>query len=213
MAKIPDGVLGTLIGRVGPVTGYIRNGENILRSAHSRSDRKVTAARIAQRDKIKVCNEFTKAFSGTGFFNKTFPAYGSSGTGYNRATSAIMNLAITQSATGIGINYSEVLISKGVLPPAVAVIATATPESNISFQWHDNSGNGTAKPNDKVILVACFAEIRQAIFTIGTATRMQCQSLLETKTLKGFTAETWVGFLSNDETNASNSSYCGSIEL
>ena len=36
MAKIPDGVLGTLIGRVGPVTGYLRNGENILRTRRSR---------------------------------------------------------------------------------------------------------------------------------------------------------------------------------
>ncbi len=38
-----------------------------------------------QREKIKVCNEFTHAFSGTGFFNKSFPSYGHTGSGYNKS--------------------------------------------------------------------------------------------------------------------------------
>lgn len=54
MAKIPDGVLGALIGKIGPVSGYRRNGENILRTAHSRGIIKATPARTAQREKMSL---------------------------------------------------------------------------------------------------------------------------------------------------------------
>ena len=70
-----------------------------------------------------------------------------------------------------------------------------------------------AKADDLVILVAYFPELRQAIFSIGSATRADANALLKTQVLKGFVAETWMGFLSNDEKNASNSGYCGRVNL
>ncbi|HEY8661644.1 MAG TPA: DUF6266 family protein [Hanamia sp.] len=84
---------------------------------------------------------------------------------------------------------------------------------NIVFSWADNSGNGTAKADDLVILVAYFPELRQAIFSIGSAKRADCNALLKTRVLKGFTAEIWMGFLSIDEKNTSNSGYCEKVEL
>jgi hypothetical protein len=80
-------------------------------------------ARLAQQQKIKVCGEFTRAFSGSGFFNTTFPAYGHSGTGFNRATSAIMHLAITGTYSDTAIAYPQALFPKDryqaqpMLPP------------------------------------------------------------------------------------------------
>src|SRR5574340_922549 len=95
MAILTQGILGPVTGRTGPVVSYVRFGQNITRSLSNSTKNKIeTPARKMQRQKIKVCNEFTKAFSGTGFFNKSFPAYGNTGSGYNRATSTIMNLAI-----------------------------------------------------------------------------------------------------------------------
>jgi hypothetical protein len=213
MGKMANGILGDVTGKVGPVTTYVRNGENIVRTARSRNNVKVTPARIEQREKIKVCNDFTRAFSGTGFFNKTFPAYATGSTGYNRATAAIMNLAITGDYPDTRLDYKEVLVSKGPLPAPVNATATADAEANIIFSWADNSGNGTAKSDDIVILVAYFPELKQAAFSIGSAMRAECNALLKTQVLKGFTAETWVGFLSNDEKNASNSIYSGRVDL
>ena len=211
MGKMSNGIVGEVTGRVGNVTTYLRNGENIVRIARTRHDGKATPGRLAQRQKIKVCNDFTRAFSGTGFFNKTFPAYGRGSTGYNRATAAIMNLAITGTYPGTRLDYKEVLISKGPLPAPVGATTSADEDGNIVFSWTDNSGNGTAKADDLVILVAYFLELRQAIFSIGSATRADGNALLKTQVLKGFTAETWVGFLSNDEKNASDSGYSGRV--
>jgi hypothetical protein len=213
MGILTSGITGDVTGRVGSVTTYMRNGQNIVRAAHTNNNPKATPARLAQREKIKVCNDFTRAFSGTGFFNKTFPAYGTGSTGYNRATGAIMNLAITGTYPGTRLDYKEVLVSKGPLPAPAGATAIADEAANIVFSWTDNSGNGTAKANDLVILVAYFPELRQAIFSIGSAQRADCDALLKTQVLKGFTAETWMGFLSSDEQNASNSGYCGRVEL
>jgi hypothetical protein len=124
-----------------------------------------------------------------------------------------MNLAVTGNTSGITLNYNAVLISKGILPPASTAAASATTEGNIYFEWNDNSGNGTAKPNDKAILVAYFIGINEAIFSIGEATRRQEHAFLRSESMKGLTAETWIGFLSNDEKYASNSAYTGRVNL
>jgi hypothetical protein len=213
MGKIPDGILGVLIGKLGPVSGYRRNGQNLVRIAGQSRPVKSSPLRANQREKIKVCNDFTHAFSGTGFFAKSFPSYGDTGTGYNRATSTIINLAITGTYPYTAISYPRVLISKGPLPGAENAEVAVDTEGNMLFAWTDNTGMGTARANDKVVIVAYFPQLKQAITSIGSAMRHAGQSLLETSIMKGYTAETWVGFLSNDERNAADSVYTGAIEL
>ena len=95
MARNNSGVLGNFIGTIGPVTGFMRNGQNFLRTSTSSIKNKRTPLQLAQREKINICTAFVKAFSGTGFLNKSFPAYGHTGTGYSRAISALMSRALT----------------------------------------------------------------------------------------------------------------------
>jgi len=213
MAKLPEGILGPIIGKIGPITGYRRNGVNIIRPSAGRKDKLITPLRSSQRQKIKVCNEFTGAFSRSGFFAKTFPCYGDTGTGYNRATSAIMNLAITGFYPDIALDYGKVLISKGPLPAAENPFALLVQPDKIHFSWTNNSWKGTAKANDKVIVVAYFLTSKQAVFSIGDAKRSDAQVFLVIGNRPGEICETWIGFLSNDEKDAANSSYCGRITM
>ena len=182
MARIPNGILGEFIGTAGNVSGYMRYGDNFLRSRRKKSGNVMTPKRLAQQQKIKVCNEFTKPFAGQDFFNKTFPAYGSKGSGYNRATSAILNRAIIGTYPNIAIAYPLVLISQGPLPTPVDALANPDAEGNIVFTWTDNTGTGTAKANDKVVLVACFATLRQIIYSLNAGTRADGQAILDTHT-------------------------------
>ena len=211
MATIPAGILGHFIGKAGNITGYVRNGKNFVRSRPRKSNIPASPARVAQQQKIKVCGEFTRAFSGSGFFNRTFPAYGHSGTGYNRATSAIMHLAIIGVYPDTAIAYPQVLISKGPLQGAVNASATVNEQGYIVFNWEDNTGTGTAKENDKVIVVAYFPSLKKAIFNTGVALRKDGEAILEIPQMQGATAETWIGFLSNDEKDASDSMYSGKV--
>jgi hypothetical protein len=211
MARIINGINGGFTGKVGTVTGYIRNGGNFMRSRKRRKDTVKSEKRLLQQQKIKVCNEFTKPFSGSGFFNTSFPANGATSTGYNRATSAIMNRAIIQNPAP-SLSYPLVLISMGMLPGAVYASALANDDGNIVFSWVDNTGIGTAKEDDRVLLVAYFPESKEAVYTISDAIRKDGNAVLQMDLKKG-AAETWMGFVSADETLAADSVYTGRIIL
>src|SRR5664279_2278438 len=140
MAILTQGILGPVTGKTGPVVSYIRFGQNITRSkSNSNKNRIETPDRKKQRNKIRVCNEFTRAFSGMGFFNISFPAYGHTGSGYNRATGAIMNKAIVNNPEVI-LSYPKVLISQGPIPPVEYASALVNAGGDIVFNWTDNSG-------------------------------------------------------------------------
>jgi hypothetical protein len=198
MARIPNGILGEFI---------------IIRSRLTSKPINATPDRLAQQQKIKVCNQFTKPFSGTGFFNKSFPAYGNTGSGYNRVTSSILNLAIKGAYPDIAISYPHVLVSKGPLPVAEDAMASVDEAGNLQFKWRDNSGMGRAKADDKVILVAYFQEKNIAMFSLDAGTREAAKATLQTSIMKGNVAETWMGFLSADEKDAACSVYTGELFL
>lgn len=73
--------------------------------------------------------------------------------------------------------------------------------------------NKIIKANDKVILVAYFPELNEIIYSLNAANRADCGAVLITGGMRGYTAETWIGFLSNDEKDAADSVYAGSINL
>ena len=211
MARIINGINGGFTGKVGTVTGYIRNGRNFMRSRRRRKDNVRSEKRLVQQKKIKVCNEFTKPFSGSGFFNKSFPASRATSTGYNRATSAIMNRAIIKEPE-VSLVCPLILISMGMLPGAVYASALANDDGDVVFSWVDNTGTGTAKKEGKALMVAYFPETKTAMYEISASTRKDCKAVLPMKSMKGI-AETWIGFVSADETIAADRVYTGSVSL
>lgn len=213
MATNNPGVIGNFIGTIGPVTGFIRNGQNILRSSTSSVKNMRTPLQLAQREKINICTRFIKAFSGTGFLNKTFPAYGHPGTGYNRAVSALMSRALTGVYPNMQLNYQQVLISKGRLPGAQTAKVVKKANSNLQFSFIDNSTDGIAAANDTVILVAYAPALQQAVFSLYNGFRKDKKALLNVAAFKGQSIETWIGFLSADEKDASDSVWVGRIQL
>jgi hypothetical protein len=185
MGILPQGILGDVVGKTGPVVSYIRFGQNITCSKGSTHKNRIeTPARKLQREKIKVCNDFTHSFSGTGFFNKNFPAYDHTGSGYNRVTGSVMNLAIVINPV-VAIAWQKVLISKGPLAPVDTAFASLNEQGNITFTWTDNIDDGTAKKNDRAILVAYFSETKQAVF--NSAMQKEILGLLS---LQAFAFET-----------------------
>ena len=104
---------------------------------------------------------FTKAFKGTGFFNTSFPAYGHTGTGFNRVTGALMSRAVTGVYPNMQLNYPQVLVSKGRLPGAQYAKATVK-NGALHFSFADNSTDGIAAADDTVILVAYCPALQQA---------------------------------------------------
>lgn len=211
MARIPNGILGEFVGSAGNISGYMRMGTNFLRSKRTRSTNPMSPKRLAQQQKIKVCNAFTKPFSGSGFFDATFPLPKGTATGYNKATSALLKKAITGTYPDTTIAWPMVLVSEGGMPSAMHVVATVDADGNIIFTWSNNAGIGTAKDNDKAVLVAYCPSTKQAIYEISDSHREDGHAILNTESFKGNTLETWMGFISADGKDAANSVYTDSL--
>ena len=211
MATTNSSVFGAFIGTIGPVTGFMRNGKNVLRTSTSSIENKRTPRQLGQREKIRLCTGFVKTFSRTGFLNKSFPAYGQNNTGYNRAMSALMSLAVTGAYPDMQLNYKETLISKGRLPGVQNAKLVKKANNILQFSFTDNSADGIASTDDSIILVAYAPDLQQAIFTLYAGFRKDGKAFLNVATLKGHTVETWIGFLSADEKDAGDSVWTGSV--
>ncbi len=213
MARIPNGILGEFVGSAGNVSGYMRMGTNFLRSKRMRCTSPMSPKRLAQQQKIKVCNAFTKPFSGSGFFDATFPLLKGTASGYNKATSALLKKAIIGNYPDTSIAWPMVLISEGGMPSATDATATVDDDFNIVFTWSNNTGTGTAKDNDKAVLVAFCLSTQQAAFAITNSSRKDGHAVLNTQSFKGNSIETWIGFISADGRDAANSVYTGQLVL
>jgi hypothetical protein len=99
------------------------------------------------------------------------------------------------------------------LPIAENASAVADETGNIHFIFTDNSDTGTASSFDKVIAVAYAEVLNQAVFSLNAGLRKNGEAVLHTEMFKGYAVETWIGFLSNDETNASDSVWTGRVEV
>jgi hypothetical protein len=123
-----------------------------------------------------------------------------------------MSRALTGIYPDMQLNYQQVLISKGRLPGAhnAKVVKKA---DTIQFSFADNSTNGIAAPDDTAILVAYAPDLQQVIFTLHGAFRKDKKAVLNVAALKDHAIETWIGFLSADKKDASDSVWTGRMVI
>jgi Family of unknown function (DUF6266) len=119
-----------------------------------------------------------------------------------------MSRAVTGVYPNMQLNYQQVLISKGRLPGPQSARATVK-NGVLHFSFADNSTDGIAAADDTVILVAYCPGLQQAVFTLYGGFRKDKKAVLNVAALKGYTVETWIGFLSTDERDASDSVWVG----
>jgi hypothetical protein len=79
------------------------------------------------------------------------------------------------------------------------------------FSFADNSIDGIALADDTIILVAYAPDLQQAVFTLYGGFRKDKKAVLNVAAFKGNAVETWIGFLSADERDASDSVYTGRV--
>ena len=120
-----------------------------------------------------------------------------------------MSRALTGEYPDMALSYPQVLISKGSLPGAQGAKVVKKANSILQFSFENNSGVGIAAPNDTVILVAYAPDLQQAVFGLYNGFRKDKKASLNVAALKGYTVETWIGFLSADEQDASDSVWVG----
>ncbi|MDR2920142.1 MAG: DUF6266 family protein [Tannerella sp.] len=211
MGKINQGILGGFSGKVGTVIGGSWKGITYMRAkAVSIADPK-TEAQLSQRAKFALVLRFLQPC--TDYVRTGYKNYAIKQSAFNAATSYTLANAVTGTYPTFGIDPSKVMLSRGALTVASNVQA-ALSGNLLKITWDDNSGMASARNTDKALAIAVNPDNSEAVYRIGGTTRDSGEeSLTIPGDWTGDTVEVYLGFISADGKEVSNSVYAGLVVI
>ncbi len=210
MAKLPQGILGPVSGSVGTIVGSSWKDIDYIRSKSSKPKGDPSPTQLDNQYKFSAVINFVSTM--TELLNQTFSKYAINMSESNAAFSYNYENAITGTSPDYSIDYAKALVSRGDLMNASGIAATVT-NKTVHFTWTDNSGLGMAAATDKAVLVAYCKNYNLTVYTVGSAARSAKAGVLDVSNFAGFTVETWIAFLNEDGSMASNSIYTGELTV
>ena len=142
MGKISQGILGGVSGKVGNVVGGSWKGIDYLRILPVSVANPRTPAQKDQRSKFLTVINFLEPIKD--FIRVGFKNYAVKMTQFNSALSYNVKNAIAGTYPDYTIDYSNALVSRGGLAPAMDGSVNSTVAGIVTYEWNDNSGNGNA---------------------------------------------------------------------
>jgi hypothetical protein len=212
MATITQGITGPFIGKVGPVVGYISRGKAIMRSRPKViKSREPSLLQHQQHAKFSLMNRFLKPI--IPFLNKTKKTVDIDLTGYNKAFSYNVKNAIAGTYPDLMIDYNMVLLTRGDLPNVKSAQTESMSSGQIAFHWTDNSGTGLARFDDKSFVAVYCKDLNDWIYGLDLAERSAGSYLLDVAKFSGQTVQAYIGFLSSDGKEVSDSLHVGQLQI
>lgn len=214
------GTFGPFTGRIGQLVGYMRRGQLVARARPHPSNKPATLKQLSSRKQFSMAMQFVspiKDFVSYSFHPET---KGTPKIPQNAATSYFRTLAIQGEYPDYWIDFSKVMMSKGDLP--VPVNASVALSGNLlTFKWDGVPQRGNTRNEDQVMLLAYLPDTRNAAFVVGGPGRSAGEAVLEIFPQMGnaagngndTVAETYIGFISNDREQVSDSVYLGKVYL
>ncbi len=207
MAKLSQGINGPFSGKVGAVVGYTWKGIAVMRGRPSQRTKPFTPKELNHQAKFRLMNKFLKPANG--LLNVTFAHLAIGMSAFNKAFSYNVKNAITGVQPNLAIDYGMALISRGDLPGAESASISTVSPGLLHFTWTDNSGKGKAKQTDKVFVAIYQEEIANWEYQLDIATRNLGKCEMVMKNFPGKSGQTFIGFISADGKDASDSVYTG----
>ena len=210
MGTLTKGILGGFSGTVGPVIGGTWKGISYMRSKPSKRSGKFSIEQLEQQMKFSIIVHFLQTL--TPLVEIGFKNFANGMTAFNSAFSYNLRNAITGISPDFEVDFTKALLTRGDLPNATAPAATTT-SNQVFFTWTDNSGIGKALPTDKSILVVYCKALETSIYTYTGPQRSAAAAQLDVSRFAQQTVETWIGFISEDESEVSNTVYTGELVI
>ena len=212
MGTFSKGILGGFSGKVGTVVGTTWRGIDVMRSLPKKSKKVATATQLQQREKFSQVSDFLNQINAV--VSSYFGSDKGEKTRRNRAMSYLLKEALTFENPDWVWNYSKVLISRGDLPGLATGNATSTVSNALEITWANNSDQGMALPNDKLVVVV-YAESNQTALPFLLAGKRDETTTLVTLPayFSGLSVQVWATFANENDTKYATSSYLGEVVL
>lgn len=209
MGKLKKGILGGFSGKVGNVVGASWKGIDYIRSLPASVKNPRTNGQVAQRTKFSATMEFLRPLNP--LINVGFR---SAATGRLTAMNAAMSYNVKNAVKGefpdFEVDFERVLFSRGSLTGASRASANAE-AGGLVYDWESSEATNI-DASDEVVFMAYNSDRKEAVYTIGDATRMLGYGDLAVPELwVGDTLHTYMAFVSLDGKASSNSIYTGSV--
>jgi hypothetical protein len=134
-------------------------------------------------------------------------------TAFNAAMSQILSNAIVGDNENAVIDFASVLVSKGTLNTAIGASASYS-AGEITFSWIDNSNTTLANATDRALIVVYNEAKGEAVYDIAGAERLTLSQTIQLpEEWLGDTVHMYLGFITSDGKNVSNSVYVGNAEV
>lgn len=211
MARLKDGLLGGLSGKIGDVIGYIRYGKAYVKMKTLKPKKEPSLAQLAEREKMRVVNRFINSM--TEFVRIGFALEAADKT--HSANSAAKSYQMRNSVSGVfpalGIDYPNVLVCKGLIDPPENVSA-AVHANGLQFSWELSDRTSVYHQRSRVMLLVYAPVLNKSFYTLSGARIIERTDFLELPiAFKGQLLHLYVAFHSDEKRQLSNSTYAGAI--
>lgn len=155
MAEIKEGILGGVHGKIGPVVGFMWRGRYFLRSTPRKSSKGASEKQVAQRSKLSLVSTFANKVKD--FVNANYPLAmlnDKMATGKEQLISMLLKEGVSNIEGRICIDISTVLLSIGILPPAVIKKINRLKTGRIKVLWDNSITNVLTKDTDRLTIIA-----------------------------------------------------------
>jgi hypothetical protein len=221
MGRMKFGALGSFIGKVGALVGYMRKGEFIVRALPHPTNKPATEKQLISRKQFSMSMQFVKPINNFVSYSFHPETKGTTRIPQNAATSYFRKLAIQGDYPDFWTDFSKVMVSKGDLP--VPLNASVELQGNkLTFKWEIDPLTNYERKHDQVMLMAYMPDSKHANFIVGGAKRTAKVDVLEiypsgtsdqSGDIKDTIVETYIAFISNDRQRVSDSIYLGRLEI
>lgn len=209
MGILSFGIFGGFEKRTGPLVGRIVNKKNVISMVQHERLKPVTLAQLKQQAKFKqvaILLIRLRQLIMVGFANNKnlIP--------FNAAVKYNFKNIITGVYPNYTIDYSKVVYSVGKVEGAAMPAVNLAGVDEVVFSWEPSTQNQFNRNTDRATFLLYNPQWKKAFMVIGEASR---SSLTYTMLLpSGFSSlelHCYMGFLSADERQASNSMYLGRL--
>ena len=212
MGTYNKGILGPFSGKVGTVVGANWRGKDVMRSLPKKTNRTPTETQMLQRSLFTTVSGFLTPISSV--LSLYFGQHGGVASRRNQAMSYHMKEAVDYVDPNFEILFNKVQISKGDLlgiqNPTVGTIV----DHKVKFTWDDNSGQGSAKATDQLVVVL-YAPAEDLYFTgLNEGQRDAASAVIALpEYFAGLEVQSWITFAAADNKSYATSVYMGAVTV
>lgn len=211
MAKNYQGVNGNWSGKVGNNVGAVSNGRTVIRIYQPIVSNPQSAAQMLQRSRLSIASSFLRSLAG--IIKAGWKEVSKYGTAWADCIKQNMEEAISLVGGVYTLDESKVVMSRGGVDLPYGMSAS-NDGNDLTFQWTDNSGVGTALATDVLVyLIKNKARGQWVAANSGVARSTRTFTYACPSAWTGEDIYVYAFFVRADDSDASSTQYLGQITM